>query len=364
MSVSFADVVGTIPCSAAARERAAKVPIPACSDSLLPAALWWGEHVAGVFPLIPANEGSGSDAGKLPLLPGKSDDPSRRLRSGEEIATVWNAQPLCNIGLTTVGQSILVIDIDPRHGGIRSMVEWVEHLGVDLADVPRQESPRGDGGVHLFWRLPDGAPRPKMGSPLDGVDIPWQVPVAPSIRRVQVGEDYQGAPVYDYRPYRWIAGDPRELPTVPEPLLAGLAQLGRIKGVRPSRTVKKERDRYDPIPLVVAELKKTGIPHGRQNITVRDLATSMARRKVPMEDAIGTILEILAVSQQGLNRGERRWTRADLYGTGTPGSVDWRPGLVYRQYEFIADDRRQEEEQHAAWATSLRASFRRTRTRS
>jgi hypothetical protein len=77
VSVSFADVVGTIPCSTAAREAAASVPIPWWDESgFRTAAEWWATEVCGVFPLVPANAG-GEHAGKVPLLPGTATDPAR-----------------------------------------------------------------------------------------------------------------------------------------------------------------------------------------------------------------------------------------------------------------------------------------------
>jgi hypothetical protein len=348
VSVSFADVVGTIPCSTAAREAAASVPIPWWDESgFRTAAEWWATEVCGVFPLVPANAG-GEHAGKVPLLPGTATDPARQLRALGDIATVWNAQPLCNVGIVTIAQNILVIDIDPRDGGTHSIIDWCAEIGVDLADVPRQTSPRDDGGVHLFWRLPEGAPVIRCGSPLDGVDIPWQVPVAPSLRHVQTGTDHKGEPVLEFRPYRWTAGDPRRLPTAPAELIDGLGQLGRIKGVKPPRSAKPGQ-RYGPVPSDVAELAETGIPRGRQNTTVQALATSMARRNVEFTEAVDTIWSILAVSPQD---HRDRWTRTQL---------DGERGIVTRAYEFIAEDRRQEEEQHSAWAASLRASFSRPR---
>jgi hypothetical protein len=107
------------------------------------------------------------------------------------------------------------------------------------------------------------------------------------------------------------------------------------------------------VTLDVARLLTSGIPMGRQNSTIYALSASLARRGVNLGNAIETIESILRVSPQD---GRNPWTRADLYGSGTPGTYDWKPGLVTRAYEFISE--RKEAEAYAAqrqlaWAASI-----------
>lgn len=355
MTVSFGESIGEIPVSDDARALAVGLTIPWWDDrGFLSSALWWAKAGFGVFPLLEANSG-GTHAGKVPLLPGSASDASRQLRRRADIETVWKARPFCNIGIVTMAQRVLVIDLDPRDGGRESFIEFAAHIDLDLADVPRQTSPRNDGGVHLFWRLADDAPVIKTGSPLDGVDIPWQVPVAPSLRHVEVGLDHQNQPVMGYRPYLWTAGDPRKLPVAPSNLVQGLADLGRVKGVKSKVSAKTSK--FGAVSTDIAELLETGIPHGRQNNTVQALATSMARRGVLLSDAIETIAKILAVSPQD---AREPWTYADLYGSGVPGTYTWRPGIVSRAYDFIAADRAQDaarDPDRQKWAESLFASM-------
>jgi hypothetical protein len=357
-SVSFGEAVGEPPISDRARARAAQVSLPwydtAGGTGFLEPALWWARNVAGVFPLTEANNTGVENPGKTPAGPGSQWDESRHITDESTIRELWTARPWCNVGVATISSGFLVLDVDPRDGGNHSLAELAAEAEIDLADVPRQESPRGDGGIHLWWKLPQDAPPIKCGSPLDGVDIPWQTPVAPSLRQVEVGEDSHGRAVVEYLPYRWVAGDPSDLPLVPHSLLTVLAELGRVKGHTPSKPGRgKAASRFAPVTLDVARLLTSGIPMGRQNSTIYALAASLARRGTDLGVAIQTIETILQKSPQD---GRNLWTRADLYGSGTPGTYDWKPGLVTRAYEFISE--RKEAEAYAAqrqlaWAASI-----------
>jgi hypothetical protein len=60
----------------------------------------------------------------------------------------------CNIG-GRVPESMIVIDVDPRHGGAASVAALEKSYGV-LPDTLTTVSGRGDGGKHLFYRRPSG----------------------------------------------------------------------------------------------------------------------------------------------------------------------------------------------------------------
>ena len=355
--VSFRDAYGELPVSEQALDTGRTVGIPWYSTErgMLDPALWWVQNVCGIFQLTPANS-TGEGAGKTPIAKGGQYDETRRIRDIDTVYGLWNARPWCNIGVATLANGFLVIDIDPRAGGNHSMLELAAEAEIDLVDVPRDRSPRGDGGVHLWWRLPAGA-AVKMGGILDGVDLPWQVPVAPSLRRVVTGQKSDGSDVVEYLPYRWEAGDPRQLPEAPAKLIDMLGKLGRVKGVKPSREiVLKGRTLRVPdtsgTPLNLEELKETGIPKGMQNNTVQALATSMARRSVPFEDAIAEILEILGNSEQD---HRKPWSRADLNGSS---------GIVTRAYEWIGERKEEEAAEHKVWAQNIKAAWLREQRRS
>lgn len=338
--VSFGDVTG-LPCSEEAKAAATRLGPPwyATTTGMLDPALWWVHNTPyGIFPLTEANSG-GDNAGKTPILKGGQNDPSRCLRDAGDVATVWSSRPWCNIGLAVNLNRLLVIDVDPRDGGVQSMRDLADEAKIDLADVPRQETPNRDGGMHLFWRLPDDAPEIRKRSPLDGIDIPWQVPIAPSLRHVQVGTSHKGVPEMGYRPYTWAAGDPRELPIAPAGLIDLLGELGSVKGRTPSRAGSS---RFPVLSLDMTELLAHGIPHGQQNNTIFALATSMARRSVGYDEAVEMLWAILQVSPQD---SRAPWERSFVQ------------ELVARQYGFIHQAREQEARQAAEYAAAMRRSI-------
>jgi hypothetical protein len=342
VTVSFGEIA-SVPCSDAAREAAAHVGLPwyDSSTGMLPPALWWISATPfGVFPLLEAYAG-GDNPGKTPLLSGEQDAPTRRLRDARDVEAIWRSRPWLNIGVAVNINRLLIIDIDPRHGGVDSIRRLAAEADVDLSDVPRQATPSADGGVHLWWSLPEDAPDVKKGAVMDGVDIPWQVPIAPSLRPVAVGVDHKGTPTMAYRPYTWAAGDPRRLPVAPTRLIDLLGELGRVKGRQASRATTV---RFGGVAsLNVAELLETGIPKGMQNNTVFALATSMARRSVDITEACGTIWRILQASPQD---HRDPWTLPQV------GEI------VTRQYGWMTGQKEQELQQYRHIAQQFRATRR------
>jgi hypothetical protein len=131
---------------------------------MLGAALDLADRGWAVFPL----------AGKVPAIPNphRRDSPERAMCRGQcglpghgmrdatcdpvRIETWWaRTYPGANIG-ARVPQPLLVLDVDPRHGGTTSLA----HLEVVHGPLPQTLtvlSGRGDGGRHLYWRHPGGA---------------------------------------------------------------------------------------------------------------------------------------------------------------------------------------------------------------
>jgi hypothetical protein len=346
VSIAFGDVAG-LPLADTAREAAAHAGPPwyATDHGMLPPALWWIEATPyGVFPLTEANSTTADHPGKTPVFRGSQNDPTRCLRDRDTVEQLWSARPWCNVGIAANLNRLLILDVDPRDGGIQSVKDLADEAKIDLADVPRQSSPNADGGVHFFWALPDGAPEIRKRSPLDGIDIPWQVPIAPSLRRVEVGRDHRGGVVEAYRPYTWAAGDPRRLPTAPPRLIDLLGDLGSVKGRKATR---REGSRLPTmVNLDITELLAHGIPHGQQNNTVQALATSMARRDVPYGEAVSIIANILEASPQDARRG--KWSLADLDGDR---------GIVRRAYAFIGRAKEEEAREAVQFAAALRRSL-------
>jgi hypothetical protein len=126
-------------------------------------AIEYAIHKWAVFPL----------RGKVPAIPNPhpKDSSERRNCKGEcgfaghgvldatidtdQLAKWWGAKYRgCNIGVR-VPETMFVLDIDPRHGGLTSLAELEARFG-QLPETLTTMSGRGDGGRHLFYRRPPG----------------------------------------------------------------------------------------------------------------------------------------------------------------------------------------------------------------
>jgi hypothetical protein len=86
----------------------------------------------------------------------------------QQIARWWQKWPHANIGVRTGGCSnIVVIDIDPRHGGSESLAALEQQYG---ALPPTVESLTGGGGRHLIFAHPGQIIRNRSGV-RPGIDV-------------------------------------------------------------------------------------------------------------------------------------------------------------------------------------------------
>ena len=84
------------------------------------------------------------------------------------IRTWWTNAPRANIGIATGAASgIVVLDVDPCHGGKKSMLELKNNYG-KLPDGPRVYT--GGGGFHLYFSYPGITLKNKVGL-LAGIDV-------------------------------------------------------------------------------------------------------------------------------------------------------------------------------------------------
>jgi hypothetical protein len=85
------------------------------------------------------------------------------------VARWWSRWPTANIGLRTGDASgLVVLDIDPAHGGSRSIKSLVDRRG-DLSGVPRVRT--GSGGWHLFFAHAGRPIHNSAGRVGEGLDI-------------------------------------------------------------------------------------------------------------------------------------------------------------------------------------------------
>jgi hypothetical protein len=151
-----------------------------------------------VFPLhTPIDEGVCScgnahcqNTGKHPRTPRGLNDATN---DSEQIKRWWQRWPDANIGIRTGAASgLLVIDVDPRHGGWQGL----EELFKRTLEVfpPTVEVITGSGGRHFFFRMPEADIRNSTGKLGAGLDVRANggyVVAAPSVHAS--GKRYQWA---------------------------------------------------------------------------------------------------------------------------------------------------------------------------
>jgi len=110
-----------------------------------------------VFPL----------AGKVPLVPSRNGGRGvlDATTDFDQVAAWWERWPTANIG-GRVPAGVVVVDIDPRSGGLETWVDLVAEHGELVTRTAR--SGRGDNGRHLYVGHPGGRIRGTIGH---GVDV-------------------------------------------------------------------------------------------------------------------------------------------------------------------------------------------------
>jgi hypothetical protein len=141
--------------------------------------------------------------GKRPLVPWREFQ--RRIAVADEIAHWFSRWPDANVGIVT-GQisGIVVVDVDPRHGGRSSLAEVESRDGSLQATA---EVTTGGGGRHLYFAHPGVTTANRVGM-LPGIDLRGDggcVVAPPSVHP-------------SGRRYAWVAGrGPGEVALAPLP---------------------------------------------------------------------------------------------------------------------------------------------------
>jgi len=117
------------------------------TTSLARAARAYADQGIPVFPLVPGE--------KKPRVARGFYSATTDTR---QIQRWWSDWPNANIGIATGKPSNLwVLDIDPRHGGLRSLETLERHIKDWGATMPLHATLRqltGGGGTHLFYQMP------------------------------------------------------------------------------------------------------------------------------------------------------------------------------------------------------------------
>jgi Bifunctional DNA primase/polymerase, N-terminal len=120
------------------------------------------------------------------------------------IVTAWwsGRYAGCNIGLR-LPEHIIVIDIDPRNGGLEALAALETKYG-PLPETLMTVSGRGDGGRHLYFRRPPGTLSAKrLGAGVDIKTSSGYVVAAPSVHPA-TGKPYQRIDAPVATPPAWL----------------------------------------------------------------------------------------------------------------------------------------------------------------
>ena|SRR6185312_4889237 len=198
-------------------------------SQLISTAQWYGGAGFPVFPIHwPEQDGCScrkSDCpspAKHPLTPHGFQDASQ---DRAMITEWWSRWPAANIGLTTGTPSgLLVVDIDPRNGGDRSLQTVIAKNG-NLPATAQQFT--GGGGRHFFFRYSGGRVPKTLAEGIDLKGDGGYVVIAPS-------RHYSGGD------YRWAGEEGKESPPAPGRSSGLVADLHRYPEKRRSTPRAKE----------------------------------------------------------------------------------------------------------------------------
>ncbi len=203
------------------------------------------------WSVIPIARGS-----KRPLV--KWDPYQRRQASETEIEQWFDQWPDANVGIVTGAVSgLLVLDVDPRHGGTAAL----KSLETDHGALPATVAAiTGGGGRHLYFRHP-GRPTSNRAGLVAGIDLRGDggmVVAPPSIHA-------------SGRAYRWQAETaPDQVPLAPTPRWL-LALLKRAEA-HPGHGTAHWR-------TLVGE----GVAQGQRNASIASLAGHLLWHGVDLE---------------------------------------------------------------------------------
>lgn len=183
--------------------------------------------------------------------------------SAIEIADWFRRWPDANLGVVTGEISnLVVLDVDPKHGGDDSLIALERRFGTL---PPTVEAVTGGGGRHLYFTHPGGLVRNRAGL-AQGIDLRGDggyIVAPPSIHP-------------SGRPYAWAAGhSPDQIALAPLPRwLYALPD-----GPRAGRSLADWR-----------RLVHEGVPEGQRNSTVASLTGHLLWHGVDPEVALELLL--------------------------------------------------------------------------
>lgn len=216
------------------------------ANDTMEAALSYAAVGLRVFPCKPR--------GKTPLT---SDGLKSATTDPDTIRAWWAQWPDANVAIRTGPESgVAVLDIDPRHGGSRTL-EQLERRHGRLPRAPQALT--GSGGMHLYFAYPAAGMRNSAGRIGAGIDTRGQggyVVAPPSVHETG-------------NPYKWLR-PPDGFPEQPEWLL----ETGTSTTVAPAGLLPEK------------------IPHGQQHYELVSIAGTMRRRGLTADEIFAALWKI------------------------------------------------------------------------
>lgn len=219
----------------------------------------YGWHV---FPVHSMRDGVCSCGRPDCGSPGKHPRTQRGLNDAttdtDTLRRWWAMWPDANVAVDCGASNLVVLDVDPRHGGYESLDEW-ESLREEGPLPPTLTSGTGGGGMHKFFRLLGDDDAPSRNGWLEGVDVKstgGYVLLPPS--------NHASGQVYVWR----YGGDPSEPPS---DLLSNVRGNGAGSRARP--------------PLPDPEVILSGIAEGARDDTLFRYACQLRSRGLAREEA-------------------------------------------------------------------------------
>jgi hypothetical protein len=234
--------------------------------TMLDAALHYAGCGLPVFPLWPVLQFKpgcftcgcgksircGTNSGKHPLAPLVPNGLKHATIDQTVIRDWWTTWPNANIGIATGGK-LIVIDVDPRHGGDVALAKLEEKHG-KFPSTWRVRT--GGDGLHLYFAGPPNVVFKNTAGQLgDGLDVRTSgaYVVAPPSKHISGGK------------YEWQQQGGKDLAPMPAWLVTSLQQ--------PKVKVRAPATHWH-------ELARNGVAEGKRDATATSLAGHLLRRYV------------------------------------------------------------------------------------
>jgi hypothetical protein len=224
-----------------------------------------------------------------------------KTRAGVKDATIdkrtviewWKRWPTANIGIATgMVSGLLVLDIDPRHGGDDSLDALIDQHG-PLPDTV--EVTTGGSGRHIYFRHPDGHHvENSNGSLGQGLDVRSEggyVVAPPSI--------HQSGGRYEWE----LSSHPDETPRAAPPHWLITSVRPGAKASAATSNENATPDRLNPAAIL------QGVPVGERNDTVFRYMSRLRGKGLAREEAVALGRIIVAACKQ-----DAPFTEAEMMG--------------------------------------------------